>query len=31
MGTDSFIIYIKTKDIYTDIAEDVERRFDNSR
>ena len=24
MDTDSFIVYIKTKDIYKDIAEDVE-------
>ena len=28
MNTDSFIIYIKTDDIYKDIAEDVETRFD---
>ena len=28
--TDSFIIYIKTDDIYKDIAEDVEIRFDTS-
>ena len=28
--TDSFIVYIKTDDIYKDIAEDVERRFDMS-
>ena len=26
----SFIVYIKTDDIYKDIAEDVERRFDMS-
>ena len=26
--THSFIVYIKTDDIYKDIAEDVERRFD---
>ena len=26
----SFIIYIKTDDIYKDIAEDVETRFDTS-
>ena len=26
MNTDSFIVYVKTKDIYKDIAEDVERR-----
>ena len=30
MDTDSFIVYIKTYDIYKDIAEDVETRFDNS-
>ena len=28
MDTDSFIIYVKTDDIYKDIAEDVVRRFD---
>ena len=28
MGTDSFIVYIKADDIYKDIAEDVETRFD---
>ena len=28
MDTDSFIFYIKTEDIYTDIAKDVETRFD---
>ena len=28
MDTDSFIIYIKTKDVYEDIADDVEKRFD---
>ena len=28
--THSFIVYIKTDDIYKDIAEDVERRFDMS-
>ena len=27
---DSFIVYVKTKDIYKDIAEDVETRFVNS-
>ena len=27
---DSFIVYIKTDDIYKDIAEDVEKRFDTS-
>ena len=28
MDSDSFIIYIKTYDIYKDIAKDVETRFD---
>ena len=28
MDTDNFIVYIKTDDIYKDIAEDVETRFD---
>ena len=28
MDTDSFIIYVKTDDIYEDIVEDVETRFD---
>ena len=28
MDTDSFIVYIKTGDIYKDIDEDVESRFD---
>ena len=28
MVTGSFIVYIKTEDIYKDIAEDVETRFD---
>ena len=30
MDTDSFIAYIKTDDIYKDIAEDVETRFNTS-
>ena len=30
MDTNSFIVYIKTDDIYKDIAEDVETRFDTS-
>ena len=30
MDTNSFIVYIKTDDIYKDIAEDVETRFDIS-
>ena len=28
--TDSFIVYMKTEDIYSDIAKDVETRFDTS-
>ena len=28
MDTDTFIVYIKTDDIYKDIAEDIEIRFD---
>ena len=31
MGTDSVIINIKTEDIYKDIANDVEKRFDTSK
>ena len=30
MDTDSFIVYRKTDDIYKDIPEDVETRFDTS-
>ena len=30
MDTDSSIVYIKTNDIYKDIAQDVENRFDTS-
>ena len=30
MDTDSFIVYIKTDDIYKDIVGDGERRFDTS-
>ena len=30
MDTDSFIVYIKTDDIYKDIEKDVETRFDTS-
>ena len=30
MDTDCFIVYMKTDDIYKDIAEDVEARFDTS-
>ena len=28
MDTDSFIVYIKAEDIYSDIEKDVEARFD---
>ena len=28
IDTDSFVVYIKTDDIFKDIAEDVETRFD---
>ena len=30
MDTDSFIIYIRTEDVYEDIADDVEKRVDTS-
>ena len=30
MDTDSFIIHIKTEDVYEDIVDGVERRFDTS-
>ena len=30
IDTDSFIVHVKTADIYKDIAEDVETRFDTS-
>ena len=30
MDTDSFIIHVKTNDIYRDIAEDVETRLNTS-
>ena len=30
MDADSFIVYIKTDDIYKDIAEDIKIRFDTS-
>ena len=30
INTDSFIVYIKTSDIYKDIAKDVETKFDTS-
>ena len=30
MDTDSLIIHIKTEDVYEDIANDVEKRFDTS-
>ena len=31
MDTDSFIVRVKAKDIYKDIVEDVEPRFDTSK
>ena len=31
MDTDSFTVYLKTDDIYKDIAEDIEKRFDTSQ
>ena len=31
MDTDSFVVYIKTDDIYKDIAEDAETWFDTSK
>ena len=30
MDTDSFIIHVQTKDVYKDIAHDVEKRFSKS-
>ena len=30
MDTDSFIMHIKKKDLYKDIANDIEKRFDTS-
>ena len=30
MDTDNFIIHIKTRDVYEDIADDVEKRFNKS-
>ena len=30
MDIDSFIVHVKTDDIYKDIAEDIKARFDNS-
>ena len=30
MDTDSFIIHIKTKDLYKDISDDVKKRYDKS-
>ena len=30
MDTDSFIVHVKTDDIYRDIAEDIETRFGTS-
>ena len=31
MDTDSFMVHVKTRDIYKDIAEDVETRFGTSK
>ena len=31
MYTDSFIVYVKTGDIYTNIAKNVESKFDASK
>ena len=28
MNIDSFVVHVKTEDIYKDISEDVEARFD---
>ena len=28
MDTDSFIVHVKTENVYGDIAKDVEKRFD---
>ena len=30
IDTDSFLVYIKAEDIYKDIAEDIETKFDTS-
>ena len=30
MDTNSFVVYMKTEDIYADIAKDAETRFDTS-
>ena len=30
MDTDSFIVHVKADDVYKDIAEDIETRFDTS-
>ena len=30
MDTDSYIVHIKLEDIYAELAEDVERRFETS-
>ena len=30
MDTDSFLVYVKTDDIFKDIPEDIETRFDPS-
>ena len=31
MDTDSFIIHIKTENVYKDIVDDVKKRYDTSR
>ena len=31
MNTDSFIVHVKTDDVFTDNGEDVEKRFDTSK
>ena len=30
MDTDSFIMHIKTEDVYKEIAHDIEKKFDTS-
>ena len=30
MDTDTFAVYLKTDDIYKDVAEDIETKFDTS-
>ena len=31
MDMDSFVVYVKSKDVYPDLSENVERRFDTSK